>query len=79
MIAQGDKVVTRFTWRGTHQGEFQGISPTGKQVETKGIWIHRLAGGQIVEGRQWGVVDMLGLLQQLGATILPTVQGEAGL
>jgi predicted ester cyclase len=76
MIAQGDKVVTRFTWRGTHQGEYQGILPTGKQVEMKGIWIHRLAGDQIVEGRQWGVMDMLGLLQQLGATISPPAQGE---
>ena len=77
MIAQGDKVVTRFTWRGTHQGEFQGIAPTGKQVEIKGIWIHRLAGDKIVEGRRWGVLDMLGLLQQLGATIAPPAQGEA--
>jgi len=77
MIAEEDKVVTRFTWRGTHQGEFRGIPPTGKQVETQGIWIHRLAGGRIVEGRQWGVVDMLGMLQQLGATIAPPAQGEA--
>ncbi len=75
MIAQGDKVVTRFTWRGTHNGEFQGIPPTGKQVEMKGIWIHRLAGGKIVEGRQWGVMDMLGLLQQLG--VVPAM-GEGG-
>lgn len=77
MIAEGDKVVTRFSWRGTHRGEIWAIPPTGKQAEMQGIWIHRLAGGKIVEGGRWGVLDMLGLLQQLGATITPPAQGTA--
>ena len=77
LIAQGDKVVTRFTWRATHRGEFRGIAPTGRQVEVQGLWIHRLTGGKIVEGKQWGVMDMLGLLEQLGVTIAPPAQNEA--
>ena len=68
LIAEGNKVVTRFTWRGTHRGEFMGVPPTGRRVEVGDIWIHRLAGGRIVEGRAWGQVDWLGLLQQLGAS-----------
>lgn len=67
LIAEGDKVVTRFTWRGTHRGAFMGVPPTGRRVEVGGIWIHRLEGGRIVEGREWGQVDWLGLLRQLGA------------
>lgn len=61
-------MVTRFTWRGTHRGEFMGVPPTGRRVEVGGIWIHRLEGGRIVEGREWGQVNWLGLLQQLGAS-----------
>ena len=67
LIAEGDKVVTRFTWSGTHRGEFMGVPPTGRRVAVGGIWIHRVIGGRIVEGRDWGQVDWLGLLQQLGA------------
>ncbi len=66
LIAEGDEVVTRFTWRGTHRGEFLGVAPTGRRVAVAGIWIHRLAGGRIVEGRAWGQFDWLGLLQQRG-------------
>jgi steroid delta-isomerase-like uncharacterized protein len=75
MMAEGDKVVSRITFRGTHQGEYRGIPATGKQVEVKGVWIHRLEGGRIVEGQQWGYVDWLGLLRQLGATVAPPVEG----
>ncbi len=64
MIAEGDKVVQRFTVRGTHKGEWMGIAPTGKQIEVGGIAIHRLAGGKIVE--DWTSMDMLGMMQQLG-------------
>jgi len=63
-IAEGDRVVTRWTARGTHQGPLVGIPPTSKQVTMSGIAIYRLVDGKIVE--QWGVNDMLGLLQQLG-------------
>jgi steroid delta-isomerase-like uncharacterized protein len=64
IIAEGDKVVQRLTSRGTHQGEFMGIPPTGKQLTVTAIEIFRLADGQIAE--QWVEADYLGLLQQLG-------------
>jgi steroid delta-isomerase-like uncharacterized protein len=64
-IAEGEKVTSRYTFRGTHQGELMGIPPTGKQVTVTGIIINRIAGGQSVEG--WLNFDALGLLQQLGA------------
>jgi steroid delta-isomerase-like uncharacterized protein len=65
MIAEGDKVATRLTFRGTHQGELMGIPPTGKVVRVTGIYISRFAGGKCVE--DWRQVDDLGFLQQLGA------------
>jgi predicted ester cyclase len=68
-IAEGELVATRVTLNGTHRGEFQGISPTGKRIAVTGIWIDRVAGGKIVE--RWGAVDMLGLMQQLGAIPAP--------
>jgi steroid delta-isomerase-like uncharacterized protein len=64
-IAEGDRVVHRWTARGTHVGPFQGISPTGKRVTIAGTSIYRVAGGKLVEG--WTNTDMLDLLQQLGA------------
>ncbi|MFI9046051.1 ester cyclase [Streptomyces sp. NPDC053427] len=64
-IAQGDKVVSRNTVTGTHQGEYQGLPPTGKAVTYNEIFIFRFAGGRIVEIR--GVVDVLAQLRQLGA------------
>jgi steroid delta-isomerase-like uncharacterized protein len=67
LIAEGNRVVTRFTWSGTHRGEFMGVPATGRRVAVGGIWIHRLESGRIVEGREWGQLDWLGLLQQLGA------------
>ena len=65
VIAEGDKVVARSTWSGTHQGEFMGIPPTGVKINVPGISIFRIAGGKIVE--HWGEEDVLGWLQQLGA------------
>ena len=65
MVAEGDKVAVRWTWRGTHKGEFMGIAPTGKQVTITGISILRIVGGKIVE--EWGEMDNLGMMQQLGA------------
>jgi steroid delta-isomerase-like uncharacterized protein len=64
VVAEGDKVVVRFTNRGTHQGEGMGIPPTGKRVVYTGIDIFRIEDGRIVE--RWGEVDGLGLGQQLG-------------
>ena len=64
MIAEADKVVTRWTARGTHKGDLMGIPPTGKQATTTGISIFSVANGKAVE--QWANYDDLGLLQQLG-------------
>jgi len=63
VIAEGDKVVYRWTLRGTHQGEFAGISPTGKAVTETGITILRFAEGKIVEGRH--ETSSPGLAEQL--------------
>ncbi|MGH2538835.1 MAG: ester cyclase [Candidatus Promineifilaceae bacterium] len=73
-IAEGDKVVTRWTARATHKGQFQGIPPTGKRGEVTGTTIYRVANGKIVEG--WTNVDDLGMLQQIGAIPTPGPIGE---
>ena len=65
VIAEGDKVVTRWTIRGTHQGEIEEFGPpTGRQIESKGITISRIEGGKIVE--DWDSYDNLSVMQQLG-------------
>ena len=65
VIAEGDKVVTRYTIRGTHQGETEEFGPpTGKHLELEGITIHRIEDGKIVE--EWERYDNLSVLQQLG-------------
>ncbi len=65
VIAEGDKVVTRWTVRGTHQGEIEEFGPpTGRQIEIEGITIHRIEGGKIVE--EWERYDILSIMQQLG-------------
>lgn len=64
VIAEGDKVVTRGMFSGTHQGEIMGILPTGKQVAFSVIHIDRLMDGKVVE--HWGQGDTMGLMQQLG-------------
>jgi steroid delta-isomerase-like uncharacterized protein len=68
LVAEGDKVGVRRTYEGTHQGELLGVPPTGNHVQVGGISIFRLAGGKIAES--WEQVDLLALMQQLGA--LPT-------
>lgn len=65
MIAEGDKVVTRFVWTGTHRGVFLGIPSTGRNVEVKGVVIDRLEEGQMAESRI--LMDRMALMQQLGA------------
>jgi steroid delta-isomerase-like uncharacterized protein len=65
IIAEGDRVVIRWTARGTHQGEFEGIPPTGKQVTIAEVAIYPIAAGKIAE--QWGFPDIMALLRQLGA------------
>ena len=67
MIAEGDRIAFRSTIRGTHQGEFMGIAPTGKHVTVSLLDVIRIEGGRFVE--QWGGPDLLSLLQQLGAKV----------
>ncbi len=64
-IAEGDVVVRRVSWRGTHEGALMGLAATGKQVTVKGMRVYRLRAGKIAE--EWAVDDTLGLMQQLGA------------
>ena len=68
-IAEADQVVTRWIARGTHQGDFQSVPPTGRQMEIMGITISRIADGRIIE--QWANPDLLSLLQQIGAVPTP--------
>jgi steroid delta-isomerase-like uncharacterized protein len=63
LIAEGDRVVARLTYTGTHQGELFGIGATGRRVTYAGVAIFRLAGGTIVEG--WVLGDVHGLVRQL--------------
>ena len=65
VIAEGDRVASRYTFRGTHQGDLMGIAPTGKQVTVTGIIINRIVDGKSAEG--WLNFDALGMVQQLGA------------
>jgi predicted ester cyclase len=69
LIAEGDTVVARLIYSGTHRGPLFGIAPTGKQVTYAGVAIFRITGSKIVDG--WVMGDTLGLLRQLGATTLP--------
>lgn len=66
MIAEGDRVVVRWTDYGTHTGPLgpMRVPPTGRSIVYRGINIYRIAGGKIVE--DWGEQDMIGLMQQLG-------------
>ena len=64
-IAEGDMVVTRWTARGTHQGELFGVPPSGNRVEVAGITVSRIEGSKIVE--EWDNYDALGMMQQIGA------------
>ena len=63
-IAENDLVATRYVIRATHRGEFANIPPTGKTFMVTGIEMHRFADSKLVE--LWNIVDLLGMLQQLG-------------
>ncbi len=69
LIAEGDKVATHWMARGTHQGIFMGVTPSGRQVSVRGITIARIEGDQVVE--EWSSSDELGMLQQLGIVPAP--------
>jgi steroid delta-isomerase-like uncharacterized protein len=68
-IAEGDRVMTRFEWTGTHQGNFLGVPATGRAVKTWGMVIDRLEEGRIKDTRI--LMDALGLMMQLGAVGSP--------
>lgn len=68
-MAEGDKVMTRVRVRGTFLGEILGFEPTGKVVEVRGIAVHRIANGMLVE--HWAHMDMTGFVEQLGETAVP--------
>lgn len=69
VIAEGDKVVTRGTFSGTHLEEIMGIPSTGKQVTFSIVHIDRIVNGKVVE--HWGQADMMALMQQLGVVHTP--------
>lgn len=69
-VVEGDKIADRIIARGTHEGEFMGIEPTGKETETTTMVIHYLDDGMVVADD--GLIDNLGLLQQLGVVEPPT-------
>jgi predicted ester cyclase len=75
LIAEGDKVVSRNTVTGTHQGEYMGIPPTGNSVTYNEVIITRFADGRIVE--TWAVVDVLAQMRQLGVIPTPPEQPAA--
>jgi steroid delta-isomerase-like uncharacterized protein len=74
-IAEGDRVVTRWTGTGTHEGELAGIAPTGNRVTLPGMEIVRFSGGKLAEG--WEGYDSMVLMQQLGAIPSPEEQAQA--
>jgi predicted ester cyclase len=68
-LAEGDMVATRWTGRGTHEGDLIGIAPTGKQATVTGMTISRVEGGKIVQ--EWTNWDTFGLMVQLGVVEAP--------
>ena len=69
IIADGDRVVIRWSTTGTHQGEFMGVPATGKPINIGGITIVRVADGLVIE--DWTEMDAVGLMQQIGAIPVP--------
>ena len=68
-IAEGDRVVTRWSSIFTHTGDLFGVPSTGKRVKQSGIMIYRIKDGRVVE--QWAEANMWGLMQQLGVVQPP--------
>jgi steroid delta-isomerase-like uncharacterized protein len=66
LIGENEYVTSRYTWSGTHSGAFMGMPPTGRHVTVVGTNVFRIEGEHIVE--QWETQDIMGLLQQLGAS-----------
>jgi steroid delta-isomerase-like uncharacterized protein len=75
LVAEGDKVAVRFNVTGTHKGELQGIPPTGKEVSFSAIDFISMIDGKIAE--DWLSVDMMGLMQQIGAIPAPPTSSSS--
>lgn len=73
IFAEGDWVATRVSGRGTHQGEWMNIRPTGREIRLKGINLDRLQDGKIVE--HWGEADTVNMLLQMGLNPFASTQG----
>ena len=69
LIAEGDRVAARWSARATHQGEYVGVPPSGREVEFTGISVYRIEAGRIAES--WTVEDELGLMRQIGGVSEP--------
>ncbi len=69
LIAEGDKVMSRITIRGTHKGELEGMPPTGKTFTSSFFTVFRIVDGKIVE--EWEIFDELGMMMQLGMELKP--------
>lgn len=76
-IAEGDKVVSRFTWRGTHRGDFFGVPATGKQITVSGMVIDRIVEGKLVESRM--LMNTFSMLTQLSIVLLMIFMTVPGL
>ena len=74
VVVEGDKIAVRYEMRGTHKGEFMGVSGTGNHVEIEGISIYRVADGKITD--EWAQPDTMTMMQQLG--VAPTPEEAAG-
>ena len=77
MVADDENVAIAYTVTGTHQGEFQGVEPTGKSISVRGCQISRFEDGKLVE--RWGSSDELGILQQLDAVNIQGGEEDKGL
>jgi steroid delta-isomerase-like uncharacterized protein len=77
LVADDDHVAIAYTLTGTHRGDFHGVAPTGKSIETCGVQIGRFRDGQIVE--RWSSTDELGIMQQIGADPASADGGKPGI
>ncbi len=64
LVAEGDRVIERYSTRGTHKGDFMGVPATDKTIDVDSVVVYRIANGKIVE--TWGMNDAVTLMQQLG-------------
>ena len=69
LVADDEHVSIAYTLTGTHEGEFQGVAPTGREISVRGVQIARFRDGKIVE--RWGSTDELGIMSQIGAEPQP--------